>query len=102
MDSADIKPQHIPEDLSINDQESIIEIFVEKVLGYEDAIKEHDDHDPEDHNTTTNSKVDLISRSLFNFNFKNFVFEHKKQRFPDFSSYPTVGFYDRYTPPPEN
>jgi hypothetical protein len=34
-----------PEDLTVNNQESIIEIVVEKVLGYENAISEQDDND---------------------------------------------------------
>ena len=33
VDTADPNPEHIPEDLSINDQESIVEIVVEKILG---------------------------------------------------------------------
>lgn len=48
VDTADPHPNHIPEDLSFNDQESIIEILIEKVLGFEDAIKEYDDHDTDD------------------------------------------------------
>jgi len=63
VDTADPNPEHIPEDLSINDQESIIEIVLEKVLGYEDAIKEYDDHDTEDHNKKTNVKIDLATHN---------------------------------------
>lgn len=33
------------ENLAINNQESIIELVVEKVLGYENAIAEYDDND---------------------------------------------------------
>ena len=33
------------EDLSINNQESIIEIVIEKALGYDNAIAEQDDND---------------------------------------------------------
>ena len=46
----------MPEDLSFNDQESLIELIVEKVLGYEDAIPEYDDSDP-NQDTTIKSNV---------------------------------------------
>jgi hypothetical protein len=101
VDTVDPNPEHIPEDLSINDQESIIEIIVEKILGYEDAIKEYDDHDPEDHNTQTNIKIDLINRYLNGINIKQLIVETTKQKFPDFNSYLTIGFYKLFTPPPE-
>ncbi len=48
VDTADLNPNYLPEDLSINDQESIIELVIEQVLGFEDAIKEYDDNDLED------------------------------------------------------
>lgn len=46
IDSPDPNPETIPEDLSINDQESILELVIEKVMGYENAVAEYDDHDP--------------------------------------------------------
>ena len=101
IDTADPNPEHIPEDLSINDQESIIEIVVEKILGYEDAIKEYDDHDPEDHNTKTNIKIDLINSFLNDINIKQLFVEMKKQKFSDFNAYLIGGFYKFFTPPPE-
>ena len=101
VDAADPNPEHIPEDLSINDQESIIEIVVEKILGYEDAIKEYDDHDPDDHNTQTNVKIDLINRCSNDINIEHLFVESVKQKFPDFKTYLTIGFYRLFSPPPE-
>jgi hypothetical protein len=60
VDTADPNPDYIPEDLSFNDQESIVEIIVEQVLGDEDAIKEYDDHDTDDHNKKERVKIDLL------------------------------------------
>ena len=48
-------------DLSINDQESILELVIEKVMGYENAVAEYDDHDP---NPETSLKKRLIGRSF--------------------------------------
>ena len=60
VDTKDPNPQHIAEDLSFNDQESVVEIVVEKLLGYDDAIKEYDDPDTEDHGKEKNVKVDVL------------------------------------------
>lgn len=60
VDTVDANPNHLPEDLSFNDQESIIEIIVEKVLGFENAIAEHDDPDTENHTKKNNLKIEFI------------------------------------------
>lgn len=61
VDSADKNPNHVPENLAFNDQESIVEIVVEQILGYENAIPEFDDNDTEDHTKKNNIDLDLIS-----------------------------------------
>ena len=72
IDAPDALPNDIPEDLSFNDQESLIELFLEKVLGYEDAIPEHDDSDPsQDTTIKSNLAVD------------HFVLPFSKSKFSD-------------------
>ncbi len=101
VDPADPKPNHIPEDLSINDQESIIEFAIEKLLGFENAIDEHDDHDTEDHHKNTNVKAGLVTHFTFNYITSGLPVETKKKRFPDFESCLTTGFHQLLTPPPK-
>lgn len=101
VDTKDLNPEYIPEDLSINDQESIIEIVVEKVLGYEDAFKEYDDHDTEDHKQKTNLKIDLFSSYKSDCIIKQSFIETKKQKFLDYSTFLTNGFQKLDTPPPK-
>jgi hypothetical protein len=43
VDSPNYNPFSGAEDLSINEQESIVEIVLEQVMGFEDAIPEHED-----------------------------------------------------------
>lgn len=50
VDAADPYPEHIAEDLSINELESLVEVLLEQVLGFEDIIKEYDDPDHQEHN----------------------------------------------------
>lgn len=101
VDTADPNHEHIPEDLTINDQESIIEIIVEHILGYEDAIKEYDDNDTEDHNKKTNIKIDIIPHQIFHSNITQSFIETKKQKFPDYNTFLINGFQQLDTPPPK-
>ncbi|GAA3784126.1 hypothetical protein GCM10022271_15590 [Corallibacter vietnamensis] len=101
VDPADPNPEHIPEDLTFNDQESIIEIIIEKVLGYEDAIKEYDDYDTEDHNTKTNVKIDLATHYIVDNNLNQSFIEIKKHKFPEYTTNLTKGFLKLDIPPPK-
>ena len=100
VDTPDPNPEHIPEDLSFNDQESIVEIIVEKILGFEDAIKEYDDHDTEDHNKKKNVKIDLLVHVTKNNYTDNQPIE-KKKRYPDYDIRWASSFIEIDSPPPK-
>jgi hypothetical protein len=101
VDTADLNPEHITENLSINDQESIVEIVVEKILGYENAIKEYDDHDTEDHNKKTNVKIDLTTPSIVDNTVNQSFIETRRHKFPDYITCLTNGFQKLNFPPPK-
>ena len=101
VDSADPNPEHIPEDLSLNDQESIVEIVIEKILGYEDVIREYDDHDREDHGEKKNVKIDLSTHLTVDHNSSHPDLIGKKRPFPDHEACLTNGFSEIDTPPPK-
>jgi hypothetical protein len=48
IDVRDAKPDYIAEDLSYNEIESIVELVLENVLGLENAVAEHEEHDTDD------------------------------------------------------
>lgn len=48
VDTTDMLPMHLPEDLSINDRESLIELLLEDMLGFQEAVGEHDEADSEE------------------------------------------------------
>lgn len=101
VDMADPNPKHIPEDVLFNDQESIVEIIVEKVLGYENAFKEYDDHDSEDHNKKNNVKIDfLVHQATTNQDSKN-QFAEKKKSYLDYKAQLKNGFKEIDSPPPK-
>jgi len=101
VDSADPNPENIPENLSFNDQESIIEIVVEQILGYDNTIKEYDDRDAEDYNKKSNIKIDILPFQTFiSISSPSFI-ESKKQKFRDHYAFLTKGFQQLSTPPPK-
>lgn len=101
VDTADLNPENIPEDLSFNDQESIVEIVVEQVLGYENAIKEYDDHDSEDHNAKKSVKIDLLVNITKTENNAPNHFIERKTRHPEYEARLTNGFEEIDSPPPK-
>ena len=102
VDLPDALPNHIPEDLSYNDQESIIELILEKVLGYEDAIPEHEDNDP-DQNTTLKSNVTIDSfvLPLFKSKFNPQLSKGKKQDYSIYFLHFPTHYPEIHLPPPE-
>lgn len=45
VDAPDAHQQHVSEDLSVNDMESMVELVLEKVLNIENAVPEHEEDD---------------------------------------------------------
>lgn len=56
VDAPDLQPEYVPEDLTYNDIESIVEWVLEDVLGYQDIIKEYDDDD--------NSNIAIVKKVI--------------------------------------
>ncbi|MFD2100792.1 hypothetical protein [Flagellimonas iocasae] len=101
VDSVDPNPDYIPEDLSFNDQESIIEIVVEKILGFENAFEEYDDPDSEDHNKKNNVKVNLLVLFYTNYKAPHLLALQNSRHFPDHGACLTSGFGEIDSPPPK-
>lgn len=101
VDTADPSPEHIPEDLSINDQESIVEIVVEMILGYENAFEEYDDNDTEEHNKKTNVKIDLTNHYTAEIVLNKESIITTRQNFPDLNTFLANGFQKLDIPPPK-
>ena len=101
VDSDDPAPEHVPEDLSVNDQESIIELLVEKVLGFEGAIEEYDDFDTEDHTTKNNTKIELILDFYCLDKLAIKESDVKRRHYPNYVPLESTGFNQTNSPPPE-
>ncbi len=101
VDTADPNPDSIPEDSSINDQESIFEIVLEKILGFEDAVKEYDDHDTEDNIKKKNIEIVLSIHVINSKNHDNDQVIERSELYPDYSARLTNGFKEIDSPPPQ-
>lgn len=70
VDSPDAHPDYVPEDLAYNDIESISELVLEQILGFENAVAEHDEHDTEEGASFGVAKILLYCQSSFEFSIK--------------------------------
>ncbi|WP_127138269.1 hypothetical protein [Flagellimonas oceanensis] len=101
VDSPDQYPDFVPEDLTINDQESMIEILVEKVLGYGDVFEEYDDPDKEDHNSGSSFKIKLTFHKNEMTDSNNIWLLQKKKKFHQHMASLPQRCTKLETPPPE-
>ncbi len=102
VDTSDFNSSFNPENLSINDQESIIELVVEKVLGYQNAIPEIDDCDSDDHTILKKTvALDFFMLPYFNINISQTYgnLETKNTCFTNSSHLKT--YLEIHSPPPE-
>lgn len=99
VDSPDAQVNHLPEDLSINDMESVVEIILEGWLEIEDAIPEHDESDANDGTMPFKKSFDIFymefkkgSTRASEFFLKNNFWNYKRNF--------RQQFYPEFTPPP--
>jgi hypothetical protein len=101
VDTADPMSNFQSEDLSFNDQESMVEIVVEKFLGYEHAIREYDDPDSDGHSQKKQNRPDLIV-GLDDALPRNTKLDFYPLNPPlNFAQTTTDGFYEAISPPPK-
>jgi len=93
--------EHLPEDLSINDQESFVEIIVEKLLGYEHAIGEFDDHNSEEPGKKETNKIDLLVLFLIQQSDSGNNSYSWKLPYSDHLAFLMQGYYQLDPPPPK-
>ncbi len=99
VDMPDAGPDDVPEDLTINDQESLVEMVLEQGLDIENAIAEHDEAD--DTNTQNfemckDVKFQPNQAALLNFNIPfKYIFLNTPHKI-DYS----YMYYKEINPPP--
>jgi hypothetical protein len=100
VDTKDTAPDYVPEDLAVNDQESFVELVLEKWVGIENAITEHDEPDQEDGGELDYEKIVLISHHSHKLFFE-LPFFQKKSKINYLTSFHQSPTFDVFSPPPE-
>ncbi len=101
IDTDDIHPKMVADNVFFNDQETIVEFVVEKILGYEDAFDEYDDFENEDHTMKKSVKIDFIIQNKNNYSNKKSFFEKRNLLVSNQSFALLKGNYLVDTPPPQ-
>lgn len=100
VDTKDAAPDCIAEDLTFNDQETIVELLLEKVIGIDNAISEQDEPDEEDGGALDFKKVNLISHHA-----NKLFLEAQISNTKNITGYTTLfhqsPIFDVFSPPPE-
>lgn len=102
IDTSDLHQFKVPENLNINHQESVVELIIEKILGFENAIPELDDSDSENHSTLKKtSTVDFFILPNYVVAFNDFLpqLTSKNIGFSKTSCLQT--YFEIHSPPPE-
>jgi hypothetical protein len=100
-DNPDANSRHHMEDLSINDQESIVELIVEQVMGFGDAFEEYEDPDGDDQKSKISFKIDFFTEKISNLDSKQIRIITKNYRSADLQAHILKGFGQLSTPPPK-
>ncbi|WP_072862493.1 hypothetical protein [Arenibacter palladensis] len=101
VDVQDPQPEGVPEDLSYNDMESVVEIILEQVLGIENAIPEYEEDDS-GHNVIVKSNFQPIfyqQQLAMDFMLDNGDIAIKHNMFLYFDNY-SEQFHPEIVPPP--
>lgn len=98
IDMPDGQPYDVPEDLSINEQESFIELVLEQWLGIENAVAEHDEPGDESEDLEIIKQFKLTHLQPSEIKFER-TYTIAYSQFPDPGSYRSQ-YCSEITPPP--
>ncbi len=102
IDTSDLYHYGTPEDLTINHQESVVELIVEKILGFENAIPELDDADGENRSTLKKLvSVDFFILPNYDVEIKDFLPELTSTNMGFSKTLRLQTYFEIHSPPPE-
>lgn len=90
-------------DIRYNEQESVIEMVVEKCLGFENAISEQDERETEEHNSNQQPKKDFspVFKILQELKYVNVSLTIREKSLPGYFVYWNTRLPDPESPPPK-
>jgi hypothetical protein len=101
IDTPDRLPNNVPEDLNVNDIESVLELVLEDVLQIPDAVQEHDEQDTEEGYSLEIKKILSFAHFEELLSFKHFCFCYiEKCKLVSYFFIPDF-FSEVFIPPPQ-
>jgi hypothetical protein len=101
VDVSDPYDSFVPEDLSFNEQESIVEFLIEYCFGYSDAMVEYDDNDLDGHLKKKNSKFDFLVHCDEYSEQTHFICFKENLSGLNYKDFLIGGFHQIDSPPPK-
>lgn len=102
IDAPDRYAESFPEDLTLNDIESISELVLENFLLIDNAIAEHDEHDNADGLSFEISKILLFAQAFPCFKTTEMLFSEENVNLPLYENWMMNQFHpDQVAPPPK-
>ena len=102
IDIPDKRLNHFAVDTSYNDQESIIELFIEKILGYGDVIAESEDSDGNEHSKSKkNISIDSYVLPIFSKDDQSIEAKSKRELIYLKEQNLVSAYFEIHSPPPE-
>ena len=102
VDAPDPFPSFLPEDLTHNEQESITELIVEQLLGFDNAFVEYDDDDNEERNSKLTLKLDVVLPSASLPDRLLLRTRYERSPYPPYLRWPYPRYGEVAAPPPRS
>lgn len=100
VDAPDAYAEYLPDNITLNDQDSIIEIIIEKLLGYDDVIAENDNEKETDYSIKKMFKINCFTIPLPVLTAQNFYLYKKHNFFWKINGH-VKPVFEIHSPPPE-
>lgn len=101
IDAPDLMPESVPEDLSYNEQESVVELILESIICLDDIIPEYDDQDSEEQSQKNEVKLDLALIAKHDIHLFEETLVHRQVQFMAPQRFASQDFQRSDTPPPQ-
>lgn len=100
VDIPDSNPDYYVEDISYNEQESIVELVLEKLLGFENVILESEEHESDEQGKKSRTQIDLGLLHAYFSRDNNQPKEIILKKIIDGFNYRLIQYYQQPSAPP--
>lgn len=100
VDAPDAYAEYLPDHIVLNDQDSIVELIIEKLLGFEDAVGEYDVDSEQEYSGKKNFAVDFFIIPSFCI-INQPLLPHTNKASGNAAGFHVIPYFEIHSPPPE-